>query len=66
MRKKEPHNLYSSLNIIRTMKSRKRRWTQHVTHGRDEMHAKLLSENPKERGLLLLLLLLLSHFPYAF
>jgi hypothetical protein len=32
----ELHNLYSSPNIIRMIKSRKMRWAGHVAHGREE------------------------------
>jgi hypothetical protein len=35
----EPHNLYSSLNIIRMIKSRRMRWAGHVARmGRGGMH----------------------------
>jgi hypothetical protein len=32
----ELHNLYSSPDIIRQVKSRRMRWAGHVTHGRGE------------------------------
>jgi hypothetical protein len=46
----ELHNLYSSPNIIRIIKSRKMRWTGHVEHiGRRGMHVEFWWKNQKER-----------------
>jgi len=40
---KELHNLYASPNIIRVMKSRRRRWTGHTEHMAEiEMHTIIL------------------------
>jgi hypothetical protein len=46
----ELHNLYSSPSIIRTIKSRKRRWAGHVARmGRRGMHIGYWWESQKER-----------------
>jgi hypothetical protein len=46
----ELHNLYSSPNIIRMMKSRMMRWAGHVARmGRREMHIGYLWGNQEER-----------------
>jgi hypothetical protein len=46
----ELHNLYSSPNIIRMIKSRRMRWTGHVARmGRREMHKEYWWEGQKER-----------------
>jgi hypothetical protein len=44
------HNLYSSSNIIRMIKSRRMRWTGHVAHMRLKRSAyRILVEKPKGR-----------------
>jgi hypothetical protein len=44
------HKLYSSLNIIRQIKSRSMRWTQHMAHmGESRQVYKVWWESPKER-----------------
>jgi hypothetical protein len=46
----ELHNLYSSPNIIRTIKSRRTRWEGHVARlGRRRMHVGYWWEIQKER-----------------
>jgi hypothetical protein len=46
----ELHNLYSSLNVIRTIKIRRRRWAEHVARiGRKEMHIGYWWGSQKER-----------------
>jgi hypothetical protein len=46
--KKELHNLYSSPNIIRQIKSRRMRWTGHVAHmGEGRKVYKILMEKPE-------------------
>jgi hypothetical protein len=46
----ELHNLYSSPNIIRMMKSRRMRWARHVAQmGRRGMHEGYWWESQKER-----------------
>jgi hypothetical protein len=46
----ELHNLHSSPNIIRTIKSRRMRWTGHVARmGRRGMHIGYWWESQKER-----------------
>jgi hypothetical protein len=46
----ELRNLYSSLSIIRTIKSRGMRWAEHVAHmGRRGMHIGYWWESQKER-----------------
>jgi hypothetical protein len=46
----ELHNLYTSPNIIRMIKSRKMRWAGHVARmGRRGMHMGYWSESQKER-----------------
>jgi hypothetical protein len=45
----ELHNLYSSPSIIRMIKSRRMRWTEHVARmGRSGMHVGFWWENQKE------------------
>jgi hypothetical protein len=45
----ELHNLYSSPNIIRIMKSRRMRWAMHVARmGRRRMHISYWWESQKE------------------
>jgi PAS domain-containing protein len=47
----ELHNLYSSLSIIRMIKSSRMRWTGYVTRmGRKEMHIRYWWESQKERA----------------
>jgi hypothetical protein len=47
------HNLYSSPNIIRQMKSRRMRWEGHVARmERKEIFTRFWWESPKERALL--------------
>jgi hypothetical protein len=44
------HNLYSSPNIIRMIKSKRRRWARHVTRmGRSGIHTGYWVESQKER-----------------
>jgi len=46
----EFHNLFNSSNIIRTMKSRKMRWVQHVAHMEEMRNAyKILVRKPEGR-----------------
>jgi hypothetical protein len=46
----ELHNLYSSPNIIRTIKSRRMRWARHIARmGRRGMHIGYWWERQKER-----------------
>jgi hypothetical protein len=45
----ELHNLYSSPNIIRKMKSRRMRWAGHVAQWGEEMHIGYWWESQKER-----------------
>jgi hypothetical protein len=46
----ELHNLYSSPNIIRMIKSRRKRWRRHVARmGRRGMHTEFWWESQKER-----------------
>jgi hypothetical protein len=46
----ELHNVYSSPNIIRTIKSRRMRWAGHVARmGRQGMHMGYWWESQKER-----------------
>jgi hypothetical protein len=46
----ELHNLYSSPDIIRQIKSRRMRWAGHVQHiGEERKVYKVLVESPKER-----------------
>jgi hypothetical protein len=48
--KEQFNDLYSSLNIIRVMKSRIKRWAGHVARmGRGEVYAEFLWGNLKER-----------------
>jgi hypothetical protein len=50
LRNEELHGLYSSPNIIRTIKSRRMRWAGHVARtGRREIHIKFLLESLKGR-----------------
>jgi hypothetical protein len=45
------HNSYSSLNIIRTIKSRRMKWTEHVERiGRRGMHAGFWWESQEEKA----------------
>jgi hypothetical protein len=47
----ELHKLYSSPSIIRTVKSKRRGWTGHVTQmARREIHIGFWCESPKESG----------------
>jgi hypothetical protein len=47
----ELHNLYSSLNIIRQIKSRRMRWARHVARmGEDRKVYKVLVGNPKGKN----------------
>jgi hypothetical protein len=47
----ELHNLYSSPDIIRQIKSRRMRWSGHVARMGEERNVyKVLVGNPKERG----------------
>jgi hypothetical protein len=47
----ELHNLYSSPNVIRMIKSRRMRWAGHVAQmGRRGMHIGYWWESQKERG----------------
>jgi hypothetical protein len=47
---KELHILYSSLDIIRQIKSRRMRWTGHVARmGEERNYTRFLWESPKER-----------------
>jgi hypothetical protein len=46
----ERHNLYSSPNIVRVIKSRRMRWARHVARmGRGEMFTGFWSGGPKVR-----------------
>jgi hypothetical protein len=46
----ELHNLYSSQNIVRVIKSRRLRWAGHVAHmGRGEVFTGFWSGGPKVR-----------------
>jgi hypothetical protein len=46
----ELHNLYSSLNIVRVLKSRRMRWARHVARmGRGEVFTGFWLEDPKGR-----------------
>jgi hypothetical protein len=46
----ELHNLYSSPNIIRFLKSSRMRWAEHVAHiGRRGMHVGFWWESQKKR-----------------
>jgi hypothetical protein len=50
LRNEEPHNLYSSPNIIRMIKSRRMRWAEHVAGiGGKGMHIGYWWESQKER-----------------
>jgi hypothetical protein len=46
----ELHNLYSSPNIIRMIKSRRMRWAGHVARMGENRNAYRLWESQKERG----------------
>jgi hypothetical protein len=47
----ELHNLYSSLNVIRMMKSGRMRWTRHIAHMGDKRNAnRILVGNIEARG----------------
>jgi hypothetical protein len=49
LRNDELHNLYSSPNVIRMMKSRKIRWAGHVARmGRRAMHIRFWWESQNE------------------
>jgi hypothetical protein len=48
LRNEELHNLYAPANIIRVIKSKIMRWTEHVARMR-EMHTKFWVENLKGR-----------------
>jgi hypothetical protein len=51
LRIEELHNLYSSPNIIRMIKSRRRRWTGHVARiGRNGLYVRFWWESQKEEG----------------
>jgi hypothetical protein len=53
LRNEELHNLYSSPNIIRMIKSRRMRWAGHVTRmGRKRNAYRLLVEKPEGKRLL--------------
>jgi hypothetical protein len=50
LRNEKLHNLYSSPNIIRMMKSRRVRWAGYVARaGRRGMHRRFWRESQKER-----------------
>jgi hypothetical protein len=50
LRNEELHNLYSSPNIIRQIKSRTARWTEHVARmGEERKVYRFLVGKPKER-----------------
>jgi hypothetical protein len=53
LHKEELRNLYSSLSIIKMIKSRKMRWAGHVARMAEKRNAyRLLVEKPEERRLL--------------
>jgi hypothetical protein len=53
LHKEEIHNLYSSPNIIRQMKSGRMRWTGHVARmGEERQFTKFWWESPEERDFL--------------
>jgi hypothetical protein len=50
LRKEELHNLYSSPNIIRMMKSWRTRWAGHVARLKEKRNAyRILAGKPKKR-----------------